>query len=489
MHLSRLASNALFWAGLSALGSVLLQAIQLSFLAHSLTPADFGLAAMMSVVMGLATTYGDAGLSNAILTHQSLSRRTLSSLYWIGLGVGLMLCISVALIAPLVATFFSEPRLVPLIRWAGLGLAIAPLGLQFQLLFQKELEFRALVTIELSSAVLGVAVAIGWALQGGGVFSIVLGGLVTTTIKAVGLLTIGLPRWPLNGELSLREARPLLGFGAYQLGERTLAFLARNLDKTLIGWLLGAYPLGLYNTAYQLMQKPLQVIQPLSDRIATPLLSRISGEPQRLVAAYLLIVELSATLLFPAMALLVILAEPIVELLLGAHWHGIEPTLRWLALLGCFYAAGFPIGILLLASRRADISFWLNVWRLLPVSLAIAIGSRWGASGIAFALVVAQGAGMFTVGFVLRSRVFAITAKQYLTALAAPTLLSVASATVAALSLPIFHGALQHLVAGIALFSCLYVTSYIALRRNFIARISDHLGLHKNLIRGENTAP
>lgn len=481
MNLSRLAARALYWAGASTACVALMQFVQLVALARLLTPADFGLAAMMSVVLGLAGAYGDMGLSNAVLTHHPLSRRMLSSLYWLGLLVGVLLATLVAVAAPLAAYAFGEPRLVSLIRWAALAFLIDPLGLQYQLLFQRNMDFRPLAMVEIPATIVGSLVAVLAAWRGEGVLSFVFGTLATSLTKALGYVLLGYRRWPLTFECAPREARELIGFGAFQVGERTVNFCARNLDKAVIGSLLGAPALGFYNTAYQLMQKPLQLVQPLVLRIATPLLVHVRDDQRRLENAYLLIVELSATLLFPILTLLIVLARPVVTIFLGPQWHAVPPLLQWLSLLGCFYAIGFPLGSLLIACKRADLSFYFNVWGLVPFLTAILIGSRFGLLGIAVALVIAQTLGMFTVGFWLRSRLVGMTVRRYFHALAGPALITLGAASVSALwvATTTTLGSWPHLISGTIAFLAVYIGGFIVFRMTFVRRVAVHFGMPK----------
>ena len=481
MHLSRLASRALYWGAGSAASVAILQLVQLAVLARVLSPMDFGLAAMMGVALGLASAYGDLGLSNAVLTHSPLSRRMLSSLYWIGLLAGVLLAAIVVLAAPVAAHFFSEPRLTSLLRWSALIFVINPLGLQFQLLFQKNLEFRPLASVEIPASALGVLATVLSAMRGFGVMSFVIGAVVGAAAKAIGYFALGFRRWPLSLQCAPGEVRGLLGFGAFQAGERTVNFCARNLDKAVIGWLLGATALGFYNTAYQLMQKPLQLVQPLAIRIATPLFVHVRTERERLINAYLLIVELAATALFPVFALLIVLAGPVVAVFLGPKWHAVAQLLPWLSILGCFYAVGFPVGSLLIACKRADLSFWLNVWSLVPFLTAILVGSRFGLTGIAIALVIAQAVGMFTVGFWLRSRLISLSARRYLQALAGPVAITTVAASAAALlvaATPGF-GHKSHLLSATLLFSAIYVGCLLAFRMAFVRRVAEHFGLSR----------
>jgi O-antigen/teichoic acid export membrane protein len=164
---------------------------------------------------------------------------------------------------------------------------------------------------------------------------------------------------------------------------------------------------------------------------------------------------------------------------LGPKWQVVAQLLPWLSVLGCFYAIGFPVGSLLMACKRADLSFWLNVWGLVPFLAAILVGSRFGLVGIAIALVIAQAAGMFTVGFWLRSRLIDMSARRYLRALAAPLAITLAAASAAALLVAATPGLghKSHLLSATLLFSAVYVGCLLAFRMAFVRRVAEHFGL------------
>jgi len=397
--------SGICWSTLSSISNVVVGILQLAVLGRLLGAEDFGLVAMAAVVLGIANIYADVGMSNAILTHHQITTQQLSSLYWLNWGASILAALVIWLSAPLAAFLFDESRLEPLIAWLAGTLLIAPLGLQYRLLLQKELYFKPISLIEVCSGFLGLAVSIVLAVNGQEAYSLVFGNLANTTFKAIALFFVGFKRWPITFYFAWADVKPYLGFGAYQLGERTLNFVAWNLDKLMIGGLLGSQALGVYNVAYQLMQKPLQFVTPIVSGIALPLFSSISDELAKLRSSYLLVIQGLGLLLFPVFISMFVLAEPIILFIVGPNWLDVVPVLRWLALLGNLYAIGFPVGSLLLARQRADIAFWLNIWALSLYGLAVFVGSSFGIVGVAIALFVVQIIGLFTAGFWVRWKV------------------------------------------------------------------------------------
>jgi lipopolysaccharide exporter len=209
-------------------------------------------------------------------------------------------------------------------------------------------------------------------------------------------------RWRPHLHFCAKDLKGYVGFGMYQMGERTLNYLGRNMDKLLIGSLMGAQTLGYYQVAYQLMIKPFQVFNPIITRVSFPVLAKIQDDSRRLCRGYLDIIRVIALVLFPVYMGMIVLAKPFIILLLGQEWLGSVSVFRILAILGFFYSLGNPIGSLLLAKGRADIGFYLNLLVIFVYSIAILIGVRISVDGVAAALVIATALVLFPLGFWVR---------------------------------------------------------------------------------------
>src|SRR5690554_638922 len=110
----------------------ILQFAQLSILARHLEPADFGLMAIMMVVIGFSQAFQDMGISNAIIQRQDISHSQLSSLYWLNIVAGVLLFLIVLAISPLVAGFYEEPRITNLMAQLSIVFILVAVGNQYR---------------------------------------------------------------------------------------------------------------------------------------------------------------------------------------------------------------------------------------------------------------------------------------------------------------------------------------------------------------------
>ncbi len=478
--LRREAAQAVRWTGLSALTSTLFQLVQLVLLSRLLTPADFGLMAMVTLVVGFAQAFSDVGIGNAIIHHRDTTASELSDLYWINVMAGTSFFLLLTVVAPLIGAAYGDTRVVDLLRWSAVSCFVVSLAQQFQVLLQRDLRFYELWRAEVPSQLTGLFVGLFAALAAQGAYALVWAQLATSSVNSALLLRIGLRHW--RPEIALQGAPVArhLKFGAYQLGERGLYFLRWNLDKILVGGLLGAQSLGYYNVSYQLMLRPLQLFNPILTRALFPLFSRVQYDDERLRRGFLDTIRIVAFVLFPVYAMLAAVPDWVLVTILGRNWIGAAPLLGVLALLGFFYALGNPVGSLLLAKGRVGLGLVLNIVVLGVYSIAVWLGSTHGAFGVAIALVIAMATVVFPLGFVVRWVVIRLSPTDYVRAFL-PAL--AASALLAAL-LRLGHALLPYegkeplalLVAG-PVGALLYGTIAWAMGRKFLTEIRKVLDL------------
>lgn len=409
------AASGVKWTSASAAITTGLQFLQLAVLARLLAPADFGLMAMIMIVIGLGQAFVDAGISNAIIYRQDITRQQLSSLYWLNIIAGIVVFFAVWAATPLVVALFGEPRLTELIFWAAFTFLIIPIGQQFQILLQKELKFNVLAVVEVAAAIIGTATAIGTALMGQGVFALVWGALANAAVRALLLLVVGLKNWRPALRFKINDIHSYVSFGLYQLGERIINFLDSKLDYILIGALLGVQALGFYTLAWNLIIKPLQKINPIITRIAFPVFAKVQNDNIRLKKGYMSVLNILSTINFPYFFGLAVVAPLAVPVVFGTQWLPSVILIQILCVVGLLQTAGNPIGSLLLSKGRADWAFkWVLAFTVIKIPAAYSGVVIGGAVGVAVALVFVYILGSVLGYFVLVRRLLQPCLKEYI---------------------------------------------------------------------------
>ena len=402
------------WMTLSTILVVGMQLLQMGVLARVLDPTDFGLMAMLLVVVGFAQCFSDMGLSNIIIYKQKLSPQVLSSLYWACVLSGVVIFLVIIMLAAPVSHLYREPRLIPLLRLIAVIFLIVPFGQPFQSLLQKQLNFKAVTFSEFCGTAAGTTAAIVFALTDRGVYSLVFGQLILAAVRACCLAGMHWRHWRPRCRFSRSDLKGIMSFGQFQMGERTLNFLKGNVDKFLVAKWLGAQSLGFYSLAFQLMLRPVLLLNAVLSKVAFPVLSRVQDDNERLGKGYLEMIRLVSFYCIPLCLWMFVVAEPLIHVLLGSGWEQTITVFKIIVFLGIFIGIGNPLGSLILSKGRADMGFWLNVLGFSANTAAIYIGSKWGLTGMCWSLLFISGILLFPLNFWVCWKLAAIRPSAFL---------------------------------------------------------------------------
>lgn len=352
-------------------------------LARLLTPADYGLVGMVAVVTGFVGLFKDLGLSAATVQREEIGDAQVSTLFWVNVGVSLLVGLCVAAIAPGVAWFYGEPRLLPVTLAYSAGFLFGGLTVQHEALLKRQMRFAVLAAAEVAALLASIMTTVLLAWRGFGYWALVMGHLALSFIYMVAVW--GMCGWRPSLPRRGADVRSLLGFGGNLTGFAVINYFARNLDNLLIGRFWGGYQLGLYAKAYQLLLLPLdQISYPLTN-VVVPALSRLNDEPERYRRAYLRILEKVALVTMPGIALMVTTADWVVLIVLGPQWAEAGRIFALLGVAALIQPVTNTTGWLFVTQGRArDMFRWAPVGACVVVA-AFVLGLPWGAAGVATA--------------------------------------------------------------------------------------------------------
>jgi len=355
-------------------------------LARLLTPKDYGLVAMVTVVTGFIALFRDLGLSTATIQKEQINHSQISTLFWINAALGICVMLVVAALAPVIARFYGEPRLTTITIGLATGFLFGGLSVQHQALLRRQMRFAAVGMAQVASVAAGIALAILAAYYGARYWALVIRE-VTTAVAAMICFWVMCPWRP---ELPRRGSgiREMLAFGGHVTGFRFINYFARNADKLLIGRLLGAGPLGLYSKAYQLLLFPIQQIRYPIASVAVPAMSRLQGTPDRYTGYYKKIVTIISFVSMPLMAYIFVMAAQIVDILLGDKWTGCVNIVRALAVAGFIQPAETTRGIIYISLGQTKRLFQVGLVSTAIIIVSFICGLPWGAIGVAIGYVV-----------------------------------------------------------------------------------------------------
>ena len=256
------------------------QLLQIAVAARFLTPAEFGVLAIINVMLAVVTAFQDLGLSSYCVHLGDVPRRSHSTLFWISTALGAAGAIVVLAIATPVAHFYEMPALVPLLELLAANFFIIGLSGQYQANYIRVFQAARLAQIELGARIVALGVALALLVVAEwGPRAIVTGMLVFATMKLL-LLAAFAPRDWHPGMLFDRALAPqALRYGTFQAGTQLVSQLRMQADQLIVGKALGAEMLGVYSLAKELIGYPLRFVQPLVARLTLPTLAFLSETP------------------------------------------------------------------------------------------------------------------------------------------------------------------------------------------------------------------
>jgi O-antigen/teichoic acid export membrane protein len=353
----------------------------LMILARMLDPKDFGLVGMVTAFTGVLNLFRDFGLSTATVQRAEVTEDQISTLFWINLLVGAVLALLSVALAPAVAAFYHEPRLLWITAVLATGFVFNAAGVQHSAILQREMRFTALAVINTIALIAGTVLAIGMARYGYGYWALVAMTIAYPLVTTVGLWMAA--AWMPGAPRRRSGLRSMIRFGGTITLNGAVMYVAYNFEKVLLGRFWGAEAIGVYGRAYQLVNIPTDNLNSAVGEVAFSALSRVQDDPSRLRSYFLKGYSLVTALTLPITILCALFAKEAISILLGPKWTEAVPIFRLLAPTILIFAMINPFSWLLFAMGM--------VGRSLKIALVIAplviagyvIGLPYGPTGVA----------------------------------------------------------------------------------------------------------
>lgn len=479
MTLQNKTFSAVRWTSTSAIFKGLLQVAQLAVLARILAPKDFGLMALVTVVLGFATLFADLGLNSAYIQRQDVTPTQRSSLFWLNISVSLLLMLLVMLSSSFLANFFGDERLIPLLILSSTIFIVAALGQQIRANATKNLEFKRLALTEISAALIGFIIAVGCALTNFGVYALVYGAMTSALTSSLLSWVFIAKGWHPQLHFNFNEIKPYFSFGGAVVANGIVNQFNMSMDLLIGGRLLGATQLGLFSVSRNLILQIQFLINPISTRVGFPLIAQIQYDIPRVRSVYLQTVNLTASVNAPIYLGLVFFAPEIIHVILGSNWSGSVELLRILAIWGLFRSLANPVGSLLLGMGHADLSLKWNLGLLFLVFPFLWFGSQWGITGMAWSMLAFQIVVFVPGWYLLVKPLCEATIIDYSKVILKPFIITLLSVTLAYLIKKFIQNQLVVLIIAFLVFSTTYYFMSKKFNQNFTNSLVK-LVMHRN---------
>ena len=330
MTLKDQAFTSVFWSAVERFsvqgGQIVIEIV----LARLLMPDDYGLIAILGVFLAIAQTFIDGGFSNALIQKKDRNDVDYSTILYFNVFVALVSYLLLVASAPSIASFYNEPKLVPVAQVIGLNLIVSALSIVQRTKLMIALDFKRQALISFSSILLSGTCSITLAYNGWGVWALVWQVLINNC--CISLLLWLSSSWKPLFVFSAASFKSLFPYGMRLLLASLMQTIYLNLYTIVIGKRFSSQVLGYYNRANVLSQVPSYKLTEIMTNAMFPIQCKIQDDDEKLSSSFISYLRMSCFIIYPLTLGLCALADPVVELVLTAKWLPMAPLLQLLCL-------------------------------------------------------------------------------------------------------------------------------------------------------------
>jgi lipopolysaccharide exporter len=297
-------------------------------LARLLTPADYGIVAIATLILGSIEIFSEVGLYNAVVRHPNPTREHYDSAWTLTLLLGLGLALIVLAATPLTVTYFNEPRAKPVLMVLALRTALGGFQNVAVLNFQRNFQFHKQFQMNVGATTISFVAVVTSAFMLRNYWALVIG-IMSRQLATLALSYILEPYRP---RLSLSKAKELFSFSFWMLVTNIGTYAINQVDKVAIGGFAGAAAMGRYDVGRDVASSPInELVYPMAF-VLFPVMAKFQNDRDKRRELFLSALAWSALICTSTAVGVSLVADDMTDLLLGAQWDSVKPMIPWFAL-------------------------------------------------------------------------------------------------------------------------------------------------------------
>lgn len=338
MSLKAAVIASLFWKFLERIGTQGVQFVVAIVLARLLSPADFGLIALVTVFIAIANVFVQSGLNTALIQKKQIDNLDFSTVFYSCLGLASLIYLLLFFLAPFIGDFYgNQTKLVPVIRVLGLMLVLGALSSVQEAYVARNMMFKKLFYRSVGAIVPAGALGILFAYLGFGIWALVAQQLTNSLLMC--LIMWFTVKWRPELSFSFARWKGLFSFGWKLLCSALLDTCYQNMRNLIIGKMFSPTALGYFNRGDQFPYLIVNNLNTSIQAVMLPSLSSVQDDRPRLKSMARRAIVTSSFLVLPLMAGLAAVAKPLTLLVLGEKWLPAVPFIQ----ICCFSYAFWPV--------------------------------------------------------------------------------------------------------------------------------------------------
>lgn len=308
-------------------------------LARILAPELFGSLSLIIVIYNLADLFVQKGFSSSLIRKKKISKYDLDTTFLISILLSIILYVSMFLLAPVIASFYNNYSLINPLRILMINLLLAPFYCVGNALLIRDLQFKTIFYRGLFSAIISGGFGIFIALNGFGLWSLVIQVVLNQVVNT--LFVILKVKWRPGTNFSYEAFKDVFSFGKNVLLTEFLLYFVENVRTMVIGKQYSSTELAYYDRG---QVYPATLMRAINDTIFSTLLPHLSkhqSNKSKLISEYIRLTYFALVIVVPLFFGFAAVASELVEIILTDEWL---PSVPYIVIF-CLYQAIFPYQI------------------------------------------------------------------------------------------------------------------------------------------------
>lgn len=303
--------------------------VTLAVISRYLTPAEFGVMALVMFITGFAQIFVDFGLRVALVQRTEVTPRQQNTVFWTNLVMsGVMMALTWAF-AGMITASFDAGHVEPLVRAMSFIFPLIALQIVSVTVLERQFAFARIAAADMAATTISGIAVILCMVAGFGIWSLVAQQLILAAVATVVLVRAA--RWRPRMEFSWYDLKRLVSYGGYVTMTNLVSFTNSNFDRPIIAGVISPQVLGYFTMSQQMVGSPFRMVVTMAKKVLFPILSSLQKDRARLGVAYLDIQHAMVALMAPACLGLAAVSEPFVAVLLGPAWSAAAPLIALVA--------------------------------------------------------------------------------------------------------------------------------------------------------------
>ena len=417
--------NGVLFTAIGKYSYVFINFLITAILARILSPADFGIVAIATVIINFFSMLSDMGIGPAVVQNKELKKKDLENIFSLTFYMGAVLSLIFYFLAPFFSKYYENEQLLSVVQLFSIAIFFHCVDIVPHSLLVKGKRFSFLAYSNVIIQVVCGAISIWAAYLGFGVYSL----LIQPILSSILIFVVDISQHWIFPTLKVQKEsiQKIFSYSLFQFLFSFINYFSRNLDKLVVGRVFGVSDLGYYEKSYRLMMLPVGNLSHIITPAIQPIFSEFQNDNNLLYNRSIRIMKLFVFLGFPISVFLYFCSSEIILLSFGEQWHGAIPVFQILSLSVGFQMIFSPQGAFFQSANAVKEMFYCGLATAIFNTLAVIVGCIIckNIEVLSWLIVISYILAFIITYFVLINKVFASSFKTFLKIFIQPLQLSI----------------------------------------------------------------